>query len=1456
MNKMSLPPRFPRCFSGRLVFSLMTMTFLLLSAAATAQPRERLKNIMPVAPKKPEVVEKAPKKEEERQFKNFAVSESRHVEELFENAQLMISKRDWVGGVSHIQEIMDRYANKVHLVDERQIVYRSYRERCLDQLRLLPESGLAAYRQQYDKKAAKLLEQGRQSRNPDVLKELVRRFSLTSSADQAMKSLGEIYLEKGDVLEALYYFHRILFEHQGSTSDSAETLLNAAYCCFVAGKLDRLLEISERARDVAPSAGKVNFRGSTVDLSQQINRWIEVTSEEDINKEDYSWTMMGGDPGRNRALTVPKTDSPLQWTFPLPQIDYGRNQQRSYQNYRDVTHHSDTVYPVHPVVGPDSVIIHNGYEVQSLDLYVGRLKWTFTSPDEDDLAERTDTRQIFSGVLAEGVYYVNLESAPEESSWDWMHGPVLVPIPMRKLYALNAETGTEIWSHRNYEGETMEEQRFMQKLSISSPPLVTRNTVYAIGSMFEGKIHSYACAFNAKDGRLLWRTLICTGQQELNMFGRPLLEHVASTIAEDQGSLYFSTNLGLIAAVDARLGTIRWITEYDSIDMPLNQGFHFMVRKFVFHNCPPFVTKKSLVIAPLDSESVYCLDTSSGKVNWFKNSRDTRGGFNTVLGEKDGLVLLGGSSVTAVDLETGSIEWGYPLGPRNKAAGLGGVASGMALCPTKENVAALALASGRNIGDSMGLKDLGAGNLIITDRFMIQAGARSMSVCYRWSEVFQALQDRISARPHDPYVFLEVGNIYRQGKEYTEASKNYKKARELAKQDPPAPEIIRRATAGLYSSYKSMGDLSWKDRRLRDAVRWYELAAVEAYDDSTRLESHLDFVRYYRVSGDSKKLIAAYERIITDLPRFQYVFGTDTEPLPAGLFSLLSLAEHFLTIGQPEKSVSTLQRIIEKYPDETYRDGSAHAFARDKITELIQQHGTQVYEPFERLAQTIFDRAQATSDAISLRSIVQEYPNSSVVQRALVRLADLLLEKLEFHEAVSVLRRFLISFPNSELSALVLQKLGESYQKLDHPASARSATRRLNYDRIDTSSSDQSLSNLSVPPASLWRKSYSRSIGLHLIRVTDRSLTPKSDRFFFQSNRVLSCADTATGDVQWSNDLEDRLTPQATLIDELLYVTSSRAVFALSKTDGKVAWKASPQGMIRDSKIIPGTVLLVIENRDQSGIFSLQALEALTGRLLWERNFKGRVYGQLILTESFVSAYSTKPVTMISIDPFDNRKQFEYEVGPHYMHPTELDENRIFIYKQNQLRVLDLMKKEISWEKTVGTAQSKTSVKGSIGFGKRVAVLTAEKNRDFRLAMHNAATGKTEWDTELPSGYILPARPLAHAKGDLILLNRRNDDLNYCLLAVSNRDGSIAWETPPYEGRNLPRQVLETRDHVVVERNYLDDTELKNVILVYNKRTGEVDWDWEHRGNYTSEIALVGDILLIALANQVEAYGR
>ncbi|MCH7664209.1 MAG: PQQ-binding-like beta-propeller repeat protein, partial [Chloroflexi bacterium] len=87
----------------------------------------------------------------------------------------------------------------------------------------------------------------------------------------------------------------------------------------------------------------------------------------------------------------------------------------------------------------------------------------------------------------------------------------------------------------------------------------------------------------------------------------------SSTPLVKEGIVYHCTNAGVVAAVDARTGDIRWLTRYPQNKNALD---NFSSPGLVWRNEPPLVRGNKLFVTPVDSSFLLCLDTETGRILW------------------------------------------------------------------------------------------------------------------------------------------------------------------------------------------------------------------------------------------------------------------------------------------------------------------------------------------------------------------------------------------------------------------------------------------------------------------------------------------------------------------------------------------------------------------------------------------------------------------------------------------------------------------------------------------------------------------------------------------------------------------------------------------------------------------------------------------------------------------------
>ena len=245
----------------------------------------------------------------------------------------------------------------------------------------------------------------------------------------------------------------------------------------------------------------------------------------------------------------------------------------------------------------------------------------------------------------------------------YMRYDITVPVLMRSLAAFDLESGRVLWKTDDLAPVSQTDpygpNQVPVTISYTSPALVRGDRVYVGGWKDEGFVNTVVRALDLRTGETVWETPICSAQMELTMFGEMAREPFASFLLESAGVLYYASNLGGVAAIEADTGSLLWVTAYDYIEPHGTLQRQARKRDLVWGLNPPLLIGHVLVVAPRDGDTLLAIDTgrgpagptAAGRLLWKYDNRS--GDLRDLLGVAgDRLWFTGPSEVAALDLST------------------------------------------------------------------------------------------------------------------------------------------------------------------------------------------------------------------------------------------------------------------------------------------------------------------------------------------------------------------------------------------------------------------------------------------------------------------------------------------------------------------------------------------------------------------------------------------------------------------------------------------------------------------------------------------------------------------------------------------------------------------------------------------------------------------------------------
>ncbi|MHC4940252.1 MAG: outer membrane protein assembly factor BamB family protein [Planctomycetota bacterium] len=905
--------------------------------------------------------------------------------------------------------------------------YMGARQRAVELLRALGAEVRAKYEEIYGPRAEEALRRSLASDDAPGLRGIIRRYEATPAGLAAIIALADRSLQRGHPAEARLLLARIPQLHPLAMEKDES--------------LRRRLEIAVR-RDAEQGGPAL-----------------------DGEARETGWPMLGGDATRTRASAAVRRrpGDRIAEPTPLPAYELGIDieerasdepiqPERGFGSRRGRNHAEAwqlrwrEYAPIAPAVSRGRLVYCDGRRVVALNLYTGDELWQYPAVPDLNSKGRTNVSQLLAPTIVDGTVYATIEVKANFRPQYLQTVPITYYIPQRRLVALDLETGEARWTHE----QVAADEPPLKRLSIVGVPLVRGDRIYAPAAYSEGTIHTHLLAVDRHTGRPVYATPLSNGQQELNLFGRQLNELVTTPVAEADGQILFGTNLGIVCAVDAVLGSPLWARSYRILPIPSTFLWFEAPRRWPeLENSAPLVVGDRVIVAPADGRSVHCYHRRTGRELWEIGARHNDLDFRIrrIHGTDGERVFLGGDSgVLALWIdhdeesgrEAGRKAWRHPFPADVDGAGRGFLAKDGLWIPTYTSVIRIDPETGRELpgsfereGDDYNQRV----HLTWADGALIATGRDFLTVRYRREDVLRLAHEGVRRDPQSPEARLAAGDIHLAVGEYDEAARRYREGLERARR-LVRPRAERRAQAGLHSALlrRAFAQLDEAPDRAPAAFDAAFKAAPDADREWAARRELEDALHDGDIAGDA-------DWRLRNLRQIESRFGDrtlDESGRTVRGWSLRRMAELHDKLGDPKRAVADLQQLLERNPEGP--DGIA---ASDAIARILRGAGQKIYEPFEERARALFDSTLKSGNLDALERGLRMYANAKAAEDATLELAARRLRNDEPDRSAAVLQRFLLDRPQSPRVADALRLLFRAYHARKSYGPALAALQRL-----------------------------------------------------------------------------------------------------------------------------------------------------------------------------------------------------------------------------------------------------------------------------------------------------------------------------------------------------------------------------------------------------------------------------
>ncbi|HEX7010220.1 MAG TPA: PQQ-binding-like beta-propeller repeat protein, partial [Phycisphaeraceae bacterium] len=904
------------------------------------------------------------------------VEDSPAAQESIDQALSLRRQQRLIEAAEQLQQVITAYPHKLIAVGDGQYqdVAAWVCQRLLEDPPLL-----AAYRQAHGPIAQRQLNEATEpTPNLAALEDVLAQYALTPAGLEAALTLAGLYLEQADFTSAAGVLASVENHPDLQTQRGRYLLLQGAWA-LLTGRAERFRSY----RDELAASG---FAGQLSLLDQWRSGLQPPRTASQAPSSDAS--AQEGPPAWEEE---PLWEASIAWD-PL-------ETQARYVPPTRLTRRGDddaVPLPILPVLDDQRLYLNEGNRIRALDRHSGWTLWTFEGEAD---AKAADVPQVAIPLVA------RLEAPPPEprrvllvrdrlfavlgpaGSWSNRFQHELAP---SVLVCLSRHDGRQRWALSPSQLDaTLASARFQ------GTPLSDGHRLFVLmqRNQVTGLQDTFLLALDQASGQPLWRRHLSSAVTSNRYASGP-----PPQMTLQDGVIYAYDRVGVVAAVEARTGAMRW-----ACMLPMEAG----VLEHLYSGIPPetqgmraglLLSRAGLLVpAPAGSSTAfYLLEAATGR-----KLRDLRGQEwqSASLWPAADDVLAVGRSIALLDGTTLEPKWrvGWSTISSAQPVGTPAIAADQVLIPTRDRVIAISLADGSVLHRA---SVDGPGNLALGSGQLVMATTQTLRGYLSWDSAYAQLHAQMKRHPTEPAPGLALAHLALRSHRLPIVLEGVDAALAALRRRPPraSPDEPDPVQQQVFDHLLRLAD-----------------PAQEAVDPGLR-------------SG-------LLDRLAT------ITAGPDQE-----VAYHLAMAQHSQQADDPTQAVEHLQAVLmdrtlwaQPYShQQTTRLAGLEAQLR--LEELVEGHGRQIYAHFDALAaQRLAELTTSGASAQAFLDLARQYPLAQAAPQALYQAGHRLMRSADPLSAAAPLRRAYQQASDPQLQAQAAGLLAQLY------AQAGQAHRALNW---------------------------------------------------------------------------------------------------------------------------------------------------------------------------------------------------------------------------------------------------------------------------------------------------------------------------------------------------------------------------------------------------------------------------
>lgn len=972
---------------------------------------------------------------------------------------------------------------------------------------------------------------------------------------------------------------------------------------------------------------------------------------------------------------------------------------------------------MHAVGDLDGIFVNTGRNLVAFDPLRGTRKWETVAPlgdtadQRDDIEddwryrrrrggsrwETTNQDMVLAAAVSGNVVVCALQVPDNTVEVEFQRSfRIMSKMPRRRLFAYSRDTGEKLWAHFD-ELDGPITRRFRGHDSCG-PPLIAGDTVYAPMHDSSGAIKFTVAAYDLRTGRPKWRHMVCSSQQDVNMFGNARMEFASSPLSLHGGVLFGATNLGVAFAVDARDGRIRWVRSYDVVTMPRAMLRNQADRPVYFANNPPVVCDGVVCMTPLDSPSALGFEVDTGELLW-ELGHDARidGIENRVqwlcgcLGDE---FVLSGIGVVGVQARPagqrapdpalrGAARFRQLVRPDQIAERrMAGVPGRPALTrdhvwmPTREGLLPFGRDGQRATEHpAIRMEGIAPGNLMLVDGVAVALRNRNMDVILDPNALLARSEDQVREHPDDPTALLRLASLRRALltgdstlADNTAVQELYRRGLQACiDRGMPTDHPVRVALqTELFEQARKVATVAVESDS-PDALE--RLAAARELAPSTEEWIEMQTILLARCRGNRELYLRELGRLDERAP-----LARMPAPLEIPVAAFVQWQRALAHENEPARACVLWQQLLEQHGDQLLGTERLADLAERHIEQLIDAHGAEVYAEVAARADAAL--AAAGSDEGALTALTRRYPNSEAARRASLTLLDAAVRSGDLRVAADV---FAHALRNDAVTPGILRRMQVAALARDnHPLARVLAERLAPFDEASDWAADDgrafadaaraAVADLPAPTsppvarpleelAKVSPRTRQEYLRMLEARTADGFSRPADAPLYAVARDDLVAFDIAGGGAPRELFAEQvEFLEHALLCGETLVVPDMLRLFALDYRSGRTLWEVEFEQprLIESLDVTAGVLHVTTQPQVPDGNSELLGVEPKTGAVLFRRALGEGELKPKPTGHDLLMAVLDEPLTIHRLDPLTGRTVTEVScaaaLGPGKLH--------------------------------------------------------------------------------------------------------------------------------------------------------------------------------------------------------------